>query len=292
MDIQKSKMNNNISFLRIRPCDNDNEIYLNSRKKEGTSTFSLKADVSVNIDELHKKEFQTVSKDINTNTDVWMITDKNWKEFKSVHPKRLIYIFKNNIETALEIIDRLKPHTILISNYSDLKFLKSINSKTSFITSTYVDTIEEAIEFTNAGVSDLLLRDWSSEQILELQNLDGLNFYERTLLSPVFSIDEARKEFDKERFFRFLKTRNVRGFRRQDTSWSPGSGKNVPNLNNFVFNNKSQINHSEIDSILKRVLDGYQINDNDLRILFYTAGEKINDIANCLLYTSPSPRDG
>ena len=105
MDIQKSKMNNNISFLRIRPCDNDNEIYLNSRKKEGTSTFLLKTDVSVNIDELHKKEFQTVSKDINTNTDVWMITDENWKEFKSVHPKRLIYNFKNNIESALEIID-------------------------------------------------------------------------------------------------------------------------------------------------------------------------------------------
>ena len=280
MDIQKSKMNNNISFLRIRPCDSDNEIYLNSRKKEGTSTFSLKTDVSVNIDELHKKEFQTISKDINTNTDVWMISDENWKEFESVHPKRLIYIFKNNIETALEIIDRLKPHTILISNSSDLKFLKSINSKTSFITSIYVDTIEEAIEFANAGVSDLLLRDWSSEQILELQNLDGLNFYERTLLSPVFSIDEAREEFDKERFFRFLKTRNVRGFRREETSWSPGSGKNIPNLNNFVFNNKSQINHSEIDSILKRVLDGYQINNDDLRVLFNTAGEKINDIAN------------
>ena len=177
MDIQKSKMNNNISFLRIRPCDNDNEIYLNSRKKEGTSTFLLKNDVSVNIYELHKKKFQTVSKDINTNTDVWMITDENWKEFKSVHPKRLIYNFKNNIESALEIIDRLKPYTILISNKSDLQFLKSINSKTSFITSTYVETIEEAIEFANAGVSDLLLRDWSSEQILELQNLEGCLLY-------------------------------------------------------------------------------------------------------------------
>ena len=100
------------------------------------------------------------------------------------------------------------------------------------------------------------------------------------MLSPVFSIDEAREEFDKERFFRFLKTRNVRGFRREETSWSPGSGKNIPNLNNFVFNNKSQINHSEIDSLLKRVLDGYQINNDDLRVLFNTAGEKINDIAN------------
>ena len=161
MDIQKNTMNNNISFLRIRPCDNDNEIYLNSRKKEGTSTFLIKSDVSVNTDNLHNKEFQTVSKDITINSDVWMVTDENWKEFKSVHPKRLIYIFKNNIEIALEVIDRLKPHTILISTISELQFLKSINSKTSFITSTYVETIEEAIEFANAGVSDLLLRDWS-----------------------------------------------------------------------------------------------------------------------------------
>ena len=97
MDIQKNTMNNNISFLRIRPCDNDNEIYLNSRKKEGTSTFLLKSDVSLNSDELYKKDFQTVSKDINVNSDVWMITDKNWKDFKSVHPKRLIYVFKKKL---------------------------------------------------------------------------------------------------------------------------------------------------------------------------------------------------
>ena len=279
MDIQKSTMNN-ISFLRIRPCDSDNEIYLNSRKKEGTSTFLLKSNVSINLNELHKKGFQTVSRDIDIDSDSWIITDKNWDKFKSVNPKRLIYNFKNNIETALEIIDRLKPHTILVSSSSDLQFLKSINSKTNFITSTYVETIEEAIEFANAGVSDLLFRDWSSEQILELQKVEGLNFYERTLLSPIFSIDEARIEFDKERFFRFLKTRNVRGFRRKETSWSPGSGKNIPNLNNFVFNNRSQISHSEIDSLLGRILDGYQISNNDLRVLFNTAGKKINDIAN------------
>jgi len=273
-------MNNNISFLRIRPCDNDNEIYLNSRRKEGTSTFLLKSNLPIDPNELHKKEFQTVSKKIDTDSDAWIINDKNWEKFKSVNPKRLIYIFKNNIEIALEIIDRVKPHTILVSSCSDVQFLKSINSKTNFITSTYVETIEEAIEFANAGVSDLFLRDWSSEQIFELQKVEGLNFYERTLLSPIFSIDEARTEFDKERFFRFLKTRNVRGFRRQETNWSPGSGRNIPNLNNFVFNNRSQINHSEIDSLLERVLDGYQISNNDLRVLFNTAGKKINDIAN------------
>ena len=150
-------------------------------------------------------------------------------------------------------------------------------------------TKEDAIKFIDSGVSDLLLRDWSSEQIEELQGVERLNVYERTLLSPIFSIDEARNEFDKERYFRYLNTRNVRGFRREKTEWSPGSGKNIPKLNNFVFNNKSQIYHSDVDAILKSVLDGYQISDEELKLLFNTAGEKINDI--CLLYTSPSPRD-
>ncbi len=280
MDTQEKQTKHNISFLRIRPCDNDNEIYLNSRKKEGTSCFLLKDELNLDINEIHKKGFNTLSKSFDSNSDKWLITDDNWKKFKKKHPKRLFYLFKNNKETALEIIDRLGPHTILISKTADLDFLNSINTKAKFITSVYVDTIEDAIKFVECGVSDLLLRDWSSEQIEDLQNIDGLNFYERTLLSPIFSIDEARNEFNKERYSRYLSTRNVRGFKREKTEWSPGSGKTIPILNKFIFNNKSQYNHSEIDVILKNVLNGHQISDNELNLLFNTAGEKINDIAN------------
>ena len=280
MDIRKITMNKNISFLRIRPCDNDNEIYLNSRKKEGTSAFSLKEDLNLDINEIHKRGFQTLSKDIKDNSDVWIVTDDNWKDYEEKHQKRLIYLYKNNKESALEIIDRLSPQTILVSKTADLEFINSINTKVKFMTSIYVDTVEDAIKFIDFGVSDLLLRDWSSDQIQELQRFDGINLYERTLMSPIFSIDEARDEFDKERYFRYLNTRNVRGFRREKTDWSPGSGKSIPKLNGFTFNNKSQFNQIDIDVILKNVLDGYQITDKELKLLFKTAGEKINDIAN------------
>ena len=279
MDTQKITMNKNISFLRIRPCDNDNEIYLNSRKKEGTSAFLLKEELKLDLSEIHKRGFHTLSKDLNDNSDAWMITDDNWKEFDEKNQKRLIYLYKNNKEIALEIIDRLSPSTILVSKTSDLEFIYSINTKVKFMTSVYVDTVEDAIKFIDSGISDLLLRDWSSDQIQELQRFDGINLYERTLMSPIFSIDEARNEFDKERYFRYLNTRNVRGFRREKTQWSPGSGKNIPKLNGFTFNNKSQFNHIDIDLILKDVLDGYQISDEELKILFKTAGKKINDIA-------------
>tara|TARA_B100000927_G_scaffold42483_1_gene30232 strand:- start:3032 stop:4888 length:1857 start_codon:yes stop_codon:yes gene_type:complete len=280
MDIRKITMNKNISFLRIRPCDNDNEIYLNSRKKEGTSAFSLKEDLNLDINEIHKRGFQTLSKDIKDNSDVWIVTDDNWKDYEEKHQKRLIYLYKNNKESALEIIDRLSPRTILVSKTADLEFINSINTKVKFMTSIYVDTVEDAIKFIDFGVSDLLLRDWSSDQIQELQRFDGINLFERTLMSPIFSIDEARDEFDKERYFRYLNTRNVRGFRREKTDWSPGSGKSIPKLNGFTFNNKSQFNQIDIDVILKNVLDGYQITDKELKLLFKTAGEKINDIAN------------
>ncbi len=280
MDIRKITMNKNISFLRIRPCDNDNEIYLNSRKKEGTSAFSLKEDLNLDINEIHKRGFQTLSKDIKDNSDVWIVTDDNWKDYEEKHQKRLIYLYKNNKESALEIIDRLSPRTILVSKTADLEFINSINTKVKFMTSIYVDTVEDAIKFIDFGVSDLLLRDWSSDQIQELQRFDGINLFERTLMSPIFSIDEARDEFDKERYFRYLNTRNVRGFRREKTDWSPGSGKSIPKLNGFTFNNKSQFNQIDVDVILKNVLDGYQITDKELKLLFKTAGEKINDIAN------------
>ena len=280
MDIRKITMNKNISFLRIRPCDNDNEIYLNSRKKEGTSAFSLKEDLNLDINEIHKRGFQTLSKDIKDNSDVWIVTDDNWKDYEEKHQKRLIYLYKNNKESALEIIDRLSPRTILVSKTADLEFINSINTKVKFMTSIYVDTVEDAIKFIDFGVSDLLLRDWSSDQIQELQRFDGINLFERTLMSPIFSIDEARDEFDKERYFRYLNTRNVRGFRREKTDWSPGSGKSIPKLNGFTFNNKSQFNQIDVDTILKNVLDGYQITDKELKLLFKTAGEKINDIAN------------
>ena len=57
MDTQKNmNLQNNISFLRIRPCDSDNEIYLNSRKKEGTSSFYI--DKTVDLEKIIKKIFK------------------------------------------------------------------------------------------------------------------------------------------------------------------------------------------------------------------------------------------
>ncbi len=76
-------MSKNISYLRIRPCDNDNEIYLNSRKNEGTSAFLIKEDTVVDIELIHSKEFQTVSNNLEIDSDMWIVNDDNWKTYKT-----------------------------------------------------------------------------------------------------------------------------------------------------------------------------------------------------------------
>ena len=103
MDIQKIHMNKNISFLRIRPCDNNNEIYLNSRRKEGTSAFLIKSELDLDIMEIHKKDFQTLSNDASVDSDCWIINDNNWKNFKDINPKELFMILKTIKKLLLKL---------------------------------------------------------------------------------------------------------------------------------------------------------------------------------------------
>ena len=278
MDIQKNmNMQNNISFLRIRPCDNDNEIFLNSRKKEGTSSFLIKK--NLNFKEITRKGFQTISTESSLQSSMWLMNDNNWKQFQDIHSKRLIYRYKGNREIALEILTRLNPNTIEISNTEDMKFITLYRPDYRHLISMYVDTKEEAIHAIKKGVTDLLLRDWNTEQIKELQMTSKHNLYERTVLSPLLSINEARELLDKEEFTNFLLTRDVRGYRRKETDWYPGSGKDIPKLYNFVFNNDSDYKSKNFDIIFKKLENEENINDRDLNELFKTSGKYINRIS-------------
>ena len=280
MDIQKFNSNRNISFLRIRPCDSDNEIYLNSRKKEGTSSFVVKDNLKLNLNNIHNKNFQTISKTLDIDSDFWFIDDENWKEFNSLNSKRLIYTISDNKEEALEILSRLKPGIVLVNNIEQLSFLSNLNFNKSFYTAKYVNEIEEADRYINNGIDSIWLRDWSIEDINKLQNLSDYNLYETTLISSKFSINEARQEFSKETFTRFLLTKDVRGYKRMETNWYPGSGQNIPKLKNFSFNNISNFESKEFAEIIQKIQTNEEISDEDLKNLFLTSGSKVNQIAN------------
>ena len=271
--------NKNISYLRIRPCDSDNEIYLNSRAKEGTSSFTLKPDLLLNYESLLVKGFQTISSDLSGNSSAWFITDANINTEIKQNSKRLIYRYKENKENALEIISRFKPSVVLIENLEDIDFLLSLNGITKFKISKYTNSIDEAIDAISKGVDDLFLRDWSRDQILELQNKIQNSMHERTLLSPLLTINQARNILSKIEFTNFLQTRNVRGYKREMTTWFPGSGEPIPNLFNFTSETLSDYKTTNFDNILDNFEKTKNLTEIDLLELFKTSGKYINKIA-------------
>ena len=271
--------NKNISYLRIRPCDSDNEIYLNSRAKEGTSAFTLKPELDIDYKNLLINGFQTISSDIASNSSAWFIDDELINTKINQNSKRLIYRYRGIKENALEIISRYKPAIVLIESLEDMEFLMSLNGTTNFIISKYVNSIDDAIEAVKRGVDDLFLRDWSKDQILELQSNLSNPLYERTILSPLLEVNEARNLLEKTEFTNFLQSRNVRGYKRETTSWYPGSGESIPNLFNFTSETLSDYKASNFDNILKNFQKTEHLNEKDLLDLFKTSGKYINQIA-------------
>ncbi len=269
----------NISYLRIRPCDSDNEIYLNSRAKEGTSTFTLKSEIPVNYENLLIKGFQTLASDISISSSAWFITDENVTSKITHNSKRLIYRYKGNKENALEIISRNKPSTILIEDISDIAFLQSINGATDFNISIYANSVDDAKEAIENGIDDLFLRDWSKDQIFELQGKTEEPVYERTLLSPLFDVNEARSNLEKTEFTNYLQTRNVRGYKRETTKWYPGSGVPIPKLVNFSSESLSDYKTSKFEKILDNFDKTKTLSESDLLELFKTSGKYVNRVA-------------
>ena len=269
----------NISYLRIRPCDSDNEIYLNSRAKEGTSTFTLKSEIPVNYENLLIKGFQTLASDLSISSSAWFITDENVTSKITHNSKRLIYRYKGNKENALEIISRNKPSTILIEDISDVAFLQSINGATDFNISIYANSVDDAKEAIENGIDDLFLRDWSKDQIFELQGKTEEPVYERTLLSPLFDVNEARSNLEKTEFTNYLQTRNVRGYKRETTKWYPGSGVPIPKLVNFSSESLSDYKTSKFEKILDNFDKTKTLSESDLLELFKTSGKYVNRVA-------------
>ena len=277
MDTQKNmNLQNNISFLRIRPCDSDNEIYLNSRKKEGTSSFYI--DKTVDLEKIHKKDFQTISDTKLDESFQWFVTYKNWKEFEDVDSHRIVYRSSNNLENDMEVITRLNPSYVLLTDLENIKFLKSIQPSLNFKISKYVNSIEEAKESIAKGVQDLWLRDWSYREIKELKNTSNFELFERTLFSLV-DVNKARKLLSKIQFTNFLQLRDVRGYKRFPTNWSPGSGKEIPKLNGLTYNVSSSFKSPNFEKILSKAQEGNEINNDELEELFKTSGMYINKIA-------------
>ena len=271
---------NSVSFLRIRPCNSDNDLYLSSRKKEQTSSFFVD-DADFDLNKIHCRGFQTISQSEKIDSFAWMVNSENLDQFSEIDRKLLIYKMSNNKQTDYEIISRQKfPYVFT----EDLNYINSIKSSSFDILmtniSSYADTIEEALYLIKAGVSDLWLRDWNNNDIEILAQKSGLNLYERTVSSPVLNVNQARNVLSKDKFTTFLSSRDVRGYKRQDVEWFPGKDLKVPTKGTISYSFPKTSYSEEIRDIISSIESGVELSNTDLSKLFYASGSQIDDIAS------------
>jgi len=267
-----------VSFLRIRPCNSDNELYLNSRKKEYTTSFLIDNPI-FDITKIHQKGFQTVSKSLEINSFVWLVNKDTINEFTSINRKLLIYQLSNNKQVDYEILSRQKIPYAISDNISYLASITAASfQELKTIVSSYADTIEQALELISIGAKDLWLRDWNNEDIEKLSIKANCNLYERTLTSPILKINEAREILAKDKFTSYLNSRDTRGYKRTDIDWAPGKNLPVPTNGKVSFSFPSSSCSENISNIISSIKNGVELSDEDLHALFYARGSLIDEI--------------
>ena len=268
-----------VSFLRIRPCNSDNDLYLNSRKKEYTSSFIVN-ELIFDILKVHQNGFQTISQSAEIDSFVWLVNKENIDQFSSINRKLLIYQISNNKQIDYEILSREKIPYALIDN---VNYLESITAPSfqalKTIISSYADTIEQALELISHGVTDLWLRDWNNDDIEKLSTKANCNLFERTLTSPLLEINEARKILSTEKFTFYLHSRDVRGYKRKEVDWAPGKDLSVPTIGKASLSFPSFSYSDDISDIISSIKNGVELANDDLHKLFYAQGSLIDDIA-------------
>ena len=270
----------NVSFLRIRPCNSDNDLHLNSRVKEHTSSLLFK-DKNLDIDKIHGYGFQTISKMPEINSYAWIFKHDTLQKYKNIDRKLLIYELSEIPQVDYEIISREKIPYVLNEHVDYLETLnassfKKLNTKISM----YVDTVEDALNLVQLGVSDLWLRDWNNSDINSLAKNKDINLFERTVTSPILDIQEAREILPKDKFSLYLESRDVRGYRRQKVQWAPGKDLPVPDSPTISYSFPSISNNSVISGILNSVEKGKELSDEELFSLFQASGTQIDTIAS------------
>jgi len=268
-----------VSFLRIRPCNSDNDLYLNSRKKEYTSSFIVN-ELIFDILKIHQKGFQTVSQSVEIDSFVWLVNKETIDQFSSTNRKLLIYQMSNNEQIDYEILSREKIPYALIGNVQYLETITPPSFQSLKINiSSYADTIEQALELISIGVTDLWLRDWNNDDIEKLSFKANCNLFERTLTSPLLEINEARKILATDKFTSYLNSRDVRGYKRKEVDWAPGKDLSVPTNGKVSMSFPSSSYSDGASAIICSIKNGVELSDVDLHKLFYAQGSLIDEIA-------------
>ena len=229
-------MSQYISFHRMRPGAEVNEITAATRRREGTTAIELTSATSTELAACTSGGVLPVVADAAVDgAAAWVVLPAAAITLADARTPgwRITVIDTDDRAATIEALSRstaayLRTGRSRVSEAVDLCRLPGIAASVSV----FVDTVDDAVAAVRAGAGDLLLRDWDAEQIGELRDELGLMLVERVAIPGGVSIDEVRVEFDPDLFKAYLDLVDGSGFARPRYSWAPGIDERPP-LNAF-----------------------------------------------------------
>jgi len=290
-------MRDSITFLRLRPAGDINELWAATRRREGTTAV----EVEVLGDAQRAAALQGGLLPISVGASAaepvaWVVDpDEAIRLARAGAPGwRLTVVDNGGRARVLDAVARsgaafLRARRSRVSIASDLVALPGVDCRVSV----FVDSVSEAVHLVADGARDLLLRGWTTESVGELRDgLASFELVERGALPVDVTVDDARSLLPSELFTGYLDQIDASGSIRPRYQWAPGVDTPAPiperrisaqwadgTWTDAAFELDLSTMDEEIAAILDRSLAGNSPTRDELERLFRARGDEVDAIA-------------
>lgn len=221
-----------ITFLRIRPAGDVEEVWAETRRREGTSALELSDPSPADVAACLAAGVLPIAVGsagaggaafVGGPERVAALVDEG------IAGWRLTLAAEGTPEAIIDAAARSRVAFVRVgrSRVAEIAGLLGLPALTTSI-SVFVDSVDDALAAVAAGASDLLLRDWDTESIGDLRDaLTGL-LVERTAFPIGVAIDDLRAELSPGMFTAALGQMDGSGAARPGYAWAPGRSGRVP----------------------------------------------------------------
>ena len=286
-----------ITFLRLRPADQVNELWAATRRREGAIAVEVPTLDTAGRSAALAGGLAPVARGLGDIEPLaWVLEpgdairigdsgDLGW---------RLTVVDTGEREPVLDALVRtgaayLRTGRSNVASAASLVSLPAVECRVSV----FVDSVEDAAAAVAAGATDLLLRDWDTESLGVLREaLAPIRLTERAVLPPGVAVDTLRDHLDADLFKGYLDLVDASGYARPRYEWAPGKDMPAPVPAGRL--SAEWLDHSwvagsddgtldgvagDLAGILRRSLDGARPSRDEVERLFRSRGSEIDAIA-------------
>ncbi len=287
-----------ITFLRLRPTEQVNELWAATRRREGTTAAEVASLDATARAGLLAGGLVPIAAAAYTEAEplAWVVSPSDAFALleAGVPGWRISVTDEGPRELVLDAVARtraafLRTARSRVAEAAAIAALPGLDVAVSV----FVDSVEDAVAAVAAGAHDLLLRDWATESLGSLRDaLSPHRVVERVAVPPGVAIDDAREQLDKDLFKAYLDQVDASGAARPRYDWAPGKAMDAPvppqrfsaEWPDAVWRASSygfDLDALPVDlaAILRRSLDGSPPTVAEMERLFRARGDEVDAIA-------------